>query len=140
MHETLDLTLKAVGLLVGAVFSLYQARHFISPSRTRLKTDLEILKLLEESHPSRPLLQAIVDTSLREIYGTPTPAVQQTVQRRQIHRWGDFIGGILMMIVFGAATFYILLRDPSWWALLTAFFTFAGFGGIVTSYEPKEKK
>jgi hypothetical protein len=53
-----DIVLKGLGVMVGALASLFQIRSLVPPSRTRLKADLEILTLLDPSDEAAPLLRA----------------------------------------------------------------------------------
>jgi hypothetical protein len=135
-----EIILQAVGLVVGAIFSLLQVRNAVHGSRSTLKTDLEILKLLDPTDPNHALVRAHVTESMRKIY--PNQVAGATASGFKIYNWPQFFIGITFSLVFSAITLYLLRDGFSWWALMTGFFAVGGFGNLFMAFDPnlRQKK
>lgn len=119
-----DVLLKAVSILVA----LYQ---LIKPgARTTLKTDVEILNLLNAASPDRRIegyeaVKAHVESSIRKIY--------RTKGRRKLYRDPEFIKGSLIFLLFSPATLYMLKDGFTFWALVPGFVALTGLAGVIGS-------
>jgi hypothetical protein len=122
-----DLALKSAGLLVTALMTIYQVRALFNNSRTRLKTDLEILSLMGKDHQLYGAVKTQVDRALVQLY---FPSPFQTSRRRfmvALYR-------VLFALVGSALVFwtvYLLRGGWNWWVLLTGYL---GCGFIINSF------
>lgn len=126
-----ELLLKTLGIIVGVVASLYKLRRIAPKSRSVLRTDLEILKLLEPSDPNYPILKSHIDVKISNIYHHIPLEVSK---RFKVYNWYTFIFGIIMFLGFSIWTVYLVKDGFSWWALLTGSFAFAGVGNILGAF------
>jgi hypothetical protein len=132
-----DVILKAATILVGALFSALQLRKLIPRSRTQLKADLEILKLLDPADPNFPLLKSHIDAQIKATYSAGTGRHSQF----KVQDTGHLVIGIIMCLVFIPWTLYLVRDGFTWWALGTGFFAFAGFGNLMMAFEtPREPR
>jgi len=130
----LELVLKIAGVAVGAAVSLYQLRNrqpkFIG--RSRLKADLEILKMLESSDPDGPNYRTVkqsIDATIAKVY---EGSIQQGgFKRPKEYDWSLLITGIIFLPGFSFWTWYLVRDGFTWWAPLTGFFAFSGFGMLM---------
>jgi len=129
-----DLTLRAVGVLVGAVATIYQLTKLKPRLRTTLKTDLEILKLLDPKDPNYGVVQAHVDRSIQQIYAREAP--ESAGRGLQVYNWGTLVFGLLLAGGFIFWTVYLVKDGFTPWALLTGFFALGGIGNIMNSLDP----
>jgi hypothetical protein len=119
-----DVLLKAVSVLVA----LYQ---LIKPSaRATLKTDVEILNLLNAATPDHRIegyeaVKAHVERSIRRIY--------RTKGRRKLFRDPEFIKGVVILLLFSPATLYMLKDGLTFWALVPGFVALTGLAGVLGS-------
>jgi hypothetical protein len=133
-----EIVLQALGVVVAAILGTSQVLARLPKSRTTLKHDLEVLKLLDRSHPQRGLIDMHVRKSIERIYQAER-SHQGAVRRSFIvHQWGDFLGGTV--VLFGGALWllYVVRDGFSWWALLPAFLVLGGLGGILEGLEDKK--
>lgn len=133
-----EIILQAVGLVVGAIFSLLQVRNAVHGSRSTLKTDLEILKLLDPADPNHALVRAHVTESMHKIY--PNQAAGATAGGFKVYNWQRFIIGITFSLIFSIITLYLLREGFSWWALITGFFAVGGFGNLFMAFDPNVRQ
>jgi hypothetical protein len=132
-----DMLLKAAGIIIGVVVSFYQLRNIMPRSRSTLKIDLEILKLLEPSDPNYSILKAHIDKSIQQTYRLEQ---QQRFTNFHVYSWGDFIFGVIFAFVFSIGTLYLLKDGFTWWVVLTIFLALGGIGGILNGLEKKPEK
>ena len=52
-----QLLIQALGMVTGAMVAAYQIRQLLPSSKSQLKADLEILKLLDPADEAYPILQ-----------------------------------------------------------------------------------
>lgn len=135
LPDLLDLLLKAVGLIAASAFSLYQARNLLPGARSRLKTDLEILKLIDASHPLYAAVQDQADAGLRQVYA----AAGESAWGRRVYSSRDFIAGLIIAVGSGVWTAYLVTDGFNGWAVVTGFFMIAGVGGVLTGLDPGER-
>jgi hypothetical protein len=115
-----DVLFKAVSILV-AVYQL------IKPgARATLKTDVEILNLLNASNPEQRIegynaVKAHVERSIRKIY--------RTEGGQKFYRDPDVIKGGLIFLVFSLITLYMLKDGFTFWALVPGFVALTGLAG-----------
>lgn len=119
----LDSVLKAVLAVLGAVAATYQIRAVIPKPRAALKSDIEILRLLDPSDPNYRIVKASIDEKIELVYGDKTE--QRTHSSTQ--DWFYLIFGASWACVFAYITFYIVKDGFTWWALLTGYIAAAGF-------------
>jgi len=120
-----DLILKALGFVVAVVATYLQIRNLGFATRASLKTDLEILKLIDSADPNHAKVKRTVDARIQALYddGPDGPS------SRQAERWAYGIGGGLWAV--GFAYWTITLAQPfSWWSLLTGYLALAGLALI----------
>lgn len=130
---TVDNVLKVLGVLAGAATTAQQIRQFRANSRSSVKADLDILRMLDKSDASYELVKQHVDALIKRVYA---PRKGGFV----VYNQEDFVIGLLLLPGFLVWTAYLLRNGFSWWALLTAFFAFAGFGSILNGLDPKNQK
>jgi hypothetical protein len=134
--KTLDfeLLLKISAAIIGAVGLLYQLRNLRLTFRSSIKTDLEILKMLEPNDPNYEIVRENINDSIKRVYGDPNK------KRFKIYSQGDFYGGLMCSIMFSYWTYYLCQDGFSFWGLLTGLIAAGGIGGIITGLEPKKTK
>jgi hypothetical protein len=114
---------KAIGIIFGVILSIYQLREIISRTRSTIKIDLEILKLLDPSDPNYIAIKSKIDENIRRTYG-----IKQS--RSSNFPSGEylviFILGVFLTLFFAALTFYLVKDGFTWWALLTLYFMWKG--------------
>lgn len=133
-YLNLDLIGKLVAAVVGALGVLYQFRQLRATTRASIKTDLDILTQLDKESESYQIVKANVDASIKQVYAIGRKG------RFVIYSPGDLIFGSSFLIGFSAWTVYLCRNGFSWWAIATAFFALAGFGGVMNAFDPKKQK
>ena len=71
--ENLELLVKGLGFAITAVTLIAGWLGSEARMLSRLKLDLEILKLIPEGHPSRPAIDRRVARAAEILYGDPEP-------------------------------------------------------------------
>ena len=135
---TWEIIFQAMGVVVAAVLGTTQVMTRLPKSRATLKHDLEVLKLLDRTHPKRELIERHVLQSIERIY----------IRDRRgwvksgfvVHQWDDFVIGIVCLFGGSLWTLYLVRDGFTWWALLTGFVAFGGFGAILNGLEDKAKR
>jgi hypothetical protein len=129
-----ELLLKIAAAIIGVIGLLYQLRNLRLTFRSSIKTDLEILKMLDTNDPNYEIVRGSINESIKRVYGDPNK------KKFKIYSRLDFYGGILFSIVFTYVTYYLCKDGFSFWGLITGFLALAGLGGIITGLEPKKTK
>jgi hypothetical protein len=119
-----ELLLKALGFVVATVVAYVHWRGLHLTSRTSLKTDLEILKLLDTIDPNYHTVRAAVNQRVSQLYA-PRPAQFQV---RMLFRWAAAIFGLLWALGLSYWTVKLVQPGFTWWALLTGYLALAGVG------------
>jgi hypothetical protein len=132
VKDSVDLALKALGLVATAAFSLYQARNLLPGNRSRLQTDLEILKLLDADHPIYSQAKARVDSELERAFGEEAKG---RFAPPRVYDWSRLVSGTVFATGFTAWTIYIVRHGFSWWAILTGLMALGGLGQIIGALE-----
>src|SRR5512135_982057 len=114
------LVLKSVGTVIAAVIGVLRGRKALPKSRTRLKTDLEILSLLDKDDPDYQIVKHRISRRIEEIYPTKTPARSS---KEDIIASAIAALALALAAIFAVWTFYHV-RAGSWWGLLPGLFTF----------------
>lgn len=119
MNELAQPLVTVVGIIVGAVVSIYQVKRAVSQKRSSLHHDLETLKLARELQiPAKALEQEI----------TQRLAKLEPDYQTELHITGAVIAqslvGIVLAIGLGYWTYYLSRNGFSWWSVLTGFFAF----------------
>jgi hypothetical protein len=129
---TADNLVKVIGIVAAAVAVAYQISQFKANSRSSIKADLEILKLLDASQPEYQRVKNHVDGLIRQFYPE-----QPTASKRgfTVYNRGEFASGIVCLLLFPAWTAYLIQTGSPWWALLTAFSAFTGFGLLLNGLD-----
>jgi hypothetical protein len=128
-----ELVLKALALFIGIFGSIYQLRKFRFTFRSSIKTDLEILNMLDPSDPNYEIVKKNIDVSIRQIY------MGSNKYRFKIYSKADFYPGLLFLISFTIWTYYLSHNGFTIWAFLTGFFALGGIGGILTGLDSGKK-
>ncbi|MCP4439054.1 MAG: hypothetical protein GY810_08945 [Aureispira sp.] len=133
-----DIVIKAFGMLIGLVGTVYQFKRFDPRKRDKLKTDLEILNLLDPESPEFEKLKIYTEYEIDELYGNTT---ERRENKQFIKKPGDFVFGLVLFLGFFVWT-YILYNNAggfTWYMLITGFFAFAGAGNIIIGLEGDKK-
>ncbi|MDQ3801492.1 MAG: hypothetical protein M3384_18880, partial [Acidobacteriota bacterium] len=133
--DFLTLILQAVGLLTGVILSSLQLRNLVSKSRSTLKTDVEIFKMLKPEDPGYEHLKKHVAKSIENIYSS---SERRNFIGIKVYSWDDFILGVVFLLIFPIATFYLYRYGYNVWALVTGFLVLAGIGGILNGLDRKK--
>lgn len=133
-YLTLDLIGKLAAGVVGALGAIYQFSQLRASTRSSIKTDLDILALLDKEGTSYRLVKASVDASISQVYAARGKSAFTVYSK------GDLVFGTIFLVGFSAWTAYLVHNGSTWWAIITAFFAFAGFGGILNAFDPKRQK
>jgi hypothetical protein len=126
---------QGLGAAVAIVASFVQVRSMIPPSRTRLKADLEILKLLDPGDEASKVVRAHTTRAIRCLY-----APCERTSKFHVYSWGDFIAGLIFLSGFSIWTVYLSKDGHFWWITLTGFGAFAGLGAVLNGLDPKSAK
>jgi hypothetical protein len=128
-----EIALKIVGPVLGAAVAYSQRRFFARP-RAKLRTDLELLNLLEgeEVKEQRETLLNSVTEQIERIYG------RRTVETKN---YALVVFGLIWALGFVAATIFVIRSDDwsRWWAVLTGWLAFAGVGWMIMGWEGRFK-
>ena len=112
-----EIIIPVVGTIVAALVSFYQMKFARPRPRSRLKTDLEILELMGESHEQFPKVKKQIDELIADIYSKPVKLSKEKQWKIRAYQF--------MFAVFGTGflfwTFYIVRDGWNWWALLTGY-------------------
>lgn len=125
------IALTAIGLIASITIAVYQLRNLIPRTRSTIKIDLEILKLLDPKDPNYPYVKFRIDENIRSTYG---------IKVFKVYSKHYFIGGIICSIVFAVLTLYLARYGFLWRALITAFLALAAIGAIQTGLEKPSAK
>jgi hypothetical protein len=124
-----DLVLKALGFVVAAIVAYVQARGLYSASRTSLKTDLEILKLLDMRDRNYHIVKTAIDARIARLYEPRRPATKSAIALRL----ASATAGLIMAVGFSYLTFKLIQPGFTWWSLLTGYLALAGIGLVFQS-------
>jgi hypothetical protein len=130
-----ETVVKGLGAAVAVVASFVQVRSMIPPSRTRLKADLEILKLLDPSDEASQVVRAHTTRTIQRLY-----APSERTSKFTVYAWDDFIAGLILLPGFAIWTAYLFKDGHYWWIPLTGFGAFAGLGAVLNGLDPKSAK
>jgi hypothetical protein len=130
-----ELIIKAVGAVVAAVAVMFQIANRSSKSRTRLKTDLEILQLLKPDDQTYGHVKASIDRSIDQLFREDKKGNKFFKTPFIVYSWSDFIWGIISVFVGILWTLFLIRDGFSWWTLLSGFLAFGGLGGILNGLE-----
>src|ERR1039457_4758679 len=126
-----ELVLKIFGVIAAVVAAVYQFRNVKLSPRSSIKTDLEILKLLDSDDENYILIKNHIDRSIKRIYRI------RKENKFKIYSIPLFIMGILFLLGFSVWTYYISRNGFSYWSLLTGFFAIAGIVYIFQAFDPE---
>ena len=130
MAHVPELILKGLGILLSAASSIWLVPKLQRKTRASLRTDLEILKLMNDvDHPQKSVVRDCVDARVRTIYAKAT---DRAGGRPQIKNIPIFILGIVCLPLFSIWTFKIY--GNGWW-VLTGFLAFISLGWIIIAFE-----
>ncbi len=128
-----EIVLQAAGVVVAAVLGVSQLLVRLPKSRTTLKHDLEVLRLLPKAHPQRQLIEKQVQIRIDHVYGARPRFV--------VHQWPDLAIGALLLFAGVVWSLYLRGAGFSWWLVLSGLIAFMGLGGVFTAFEePKSPK
>jgi hypothetical protein len=118
-----DAVIKAVGVVVALAAAYTQAKSLRPMSRGALKSDLEILKLLDTSDPKYKLIKSNIDSRIDRIYG-PAP----------VKDLPTMLLGALWALGFSFWTFFLVKDHFTWWSLLTGYQALAGLWFVQSGF------
>lgn len=121
-----DAVTKAVGVLVALAAAYTQAKSFRPMSRGALKSDLEILKLLDTSDPKHALIKSNIDLRIDRIYGPPAAK-----------DWLMIAVGVLLALGFSYWTLSLVKYHFTWWSVLTGYFAVVGLYSVLMGLRGK---
>jgi hypothetical protein len=133
-YITADNLLKVLAILAGAVASIHQIKQFRANSRSSLKADLEILRMLDKAEPEHNLVKAHTTQLINQLYSP------RAGKRFKIYNLEDFLMGLFGAVGLTFWTAHILRNGFSFWALLTGVFALASFLVMLDGFDPKKKK
>lgn len=134
--------MKALVIFGAAIISIYQSiqsrrqlSNVVSRPRQRLKTDLEILTLIDDHSDSNyQIVKTNVDKLIQTIY--------QPVRREKKHRSLGYVihlsVSLLFLVGFGIWTIYILKDGFSWLAVFTGYLALGGLSNILLTFKYKK--
>lgn len=122
-----DLIIKAVGAVVAAVVSLTRLSTHYFHGRARLKSDIEIMNMLDEDDPNYKLVAEHVNKSIHAIYSE-----EKDKEIPAVSNWRDLIFGIILLLFGMIWTLYVLRDGFSWWSIISILIVFASFGSILS--------
>lgn len=125
-----DLILKALALAAGAIASFFQIRNLLPRSRSTLKTDLEILRLLDPTDPNYAVVRAQIDATVKATYRTDEG-------RFRVYNWTDLIWGTLLFVLMTMGLLYVFREREgfTWWYVSLGLLWMAGLGGMISGLE-----
>ena len=115
--KTLEILVTVFVAIVGVVATLVPV--FFRPGRSRLKADLEILKLLSPGDFHYKSVRQAVDERLGRLYSRSEVS--------ELLRISFAIFGLSFAAGFGYWTYALVRPNFSWWASVTGYLTLAGF-------------
>lgn len=136
-----ELVIKSIAIVLTAVFSLAQLRNMIPRSHNRVKLDMEILAMLDSSHPRYQDIKQSIDARLEALF-PPDGTFEDSKWTARVSRWiqkpKDFAIGIVMLFLAVSVGLYLLATGHWEWAILPGLLLFPGMGGILQGmgYEP----
>ena len=129
-----QLTIQVLGILVGGSISLYQIRRLLPVSRSRLKVDLEILKLIDPSDPAHARVKEHIDRAIVRTY-TDVASVRGAASID----WPLFVFFTVAIVGLVSWTVYLVRDGFNPWSLLTGLFALVGAFGLLGSFIPDEE-
>ena len=121
-----DLVLKALGFVVAAVAASLQVRNLSFAARASLKTDLEILKLVDVNDLNHKKVKRVVDARIQVLYADDDSKSAEHFAER----WAYGLGGGICLLGFAYWTVTLAQPTFSWWSLLTGYLALASLGSI----------
>ena len=128
-----DIVLQAVGIFIGAVVSLYQIQKLRPAPRSKLKSDLEILQLIDTSDENYAIIKAHVDNTVRQIYS------DEAAKRSLKIDWGLVIFFSLLALGFIFWTLNLIQTEQQGWAILTGAVVLVALFGLTGSFGSDEQ-
>ena len=120
--------LKIIGVLGGVISSyiFIKSQAPVFRKRAKLKTDLEILHMLRPEIQGHEVVEQVknhIETMICSIYAPP-----------KVINWRRLIPGIGCFLGFSYWTLILYTASGfSWWAILTGYLAFVGFGLVITA-------
>ena len=131
-----DLIVKAAGVILTAIGGIYQWRNL--RFRSKLKSDLEILKLYEAYGADSPQYQALRNSIDATIEKTYSPREQGILGKEKLP---DLLLGIFFLIGSILWVTYGVQTGIPWWRVLVAVaFAFIGVGGLLNAFSTRGSK
>lgn len=127
MDDFIKFVLPTVTVIITLFLAIIKLKEYVNQRRTTLKTDLEILSLLDAEDSNRDFIKKKVDKSIMEIYAS-----------EKYFFWWQYILFITVLNVFSLWIFVQLEKGNWYYALPIAFFGLIFSVGI--AQESIEKK
>ena len=93
--------IAVTAILAPIALGIYQT-WAATPKRSRVKIELEILRLIGDDHEHSTRLRASVETQLESLYGSPTAAPEAT-RRAADNRFFTIAGLVSILLAVGTA-------------------------------------
>ena len=129
-----QLTIQVLGILVGGSISLYQIRRLLPASRSRLKVDLEILKLIDPGDPAHARVKEHIDRAIVRTYTNVA-----SVSGAASIDWPSLVFFTVAIVGLVSWTVYLVRDGFNPWSLLTGLFALVGALGLLGSFIPDEE-
>ena len=94
--------------------------------RLRIKSDLELLTKLDANDPSHKVVKTYIDQMIIETYKLPTKV--------KIYHKGEFIGGIILILLTSFISMKFYNRESVWWWILTILYSTNGPFFVISSF------
>ena len=130
--EWWKLLLAAIGAVVTTIVSYHQIRSAWRNPRLNLKTDIEILNLIDKSDDNYRKIKEYIDEMVQQIYSQKDESI--LVKHSGVLLRTAFF--LLWSVCFSFLTFYLLRDTFTWWAVLTGYFAIAGIGSLIMVVQP----
>ncbi len=138
--DTWEIILEAITVLIAVLGFTYQIIGFDPQKRRRLKTDLEILKIVKELGliEEQNRISEHIKSRVPDIYRKPSET--DTIVR--IPDLQRLVVGIILTLFFSGVTIYYYIDRGGfqWWMLINIFFILSGLGNIMLGVNGEQKK
>ena len=128
-----DLLLKALAILAGIVGAAYQIRQFATLSRSSIKIDLEILKMLDKSDESYEIVKNRVDLLIKRVYAKKKEGFIVYDSRR-------FAFGIISFLVSLPLSFRLNSNGLTMFGSAAILYMILSIGSVLQSLDPKAER
>jgi hypothetical protein len=127
--ETVIGIVAGLGSVVAAFLKFRDARP-LQNKRSRLKTDIEILRMLKSTDPEYDTVKEHVAVAIQDIYKKR----DEKEGTFKVHNWEYFLLGLIATVGLTTWTVFLVKDVFSWWSLLTGVYAFASLAIFTSSF------